>query len=271
MPRSLSATARRLFVIPLTLVPLAAIVVGIVAGWPGPIAAGAGPLLIMVVIGLRRFRSVSATPGLVLSGAGLVLSLLDGLVAVLTALAAVAVLALYVGWYSRYRRRPAEALRPGQPFPADVRFEDHDGVVVEPRSWQGSPTIVMFYRGAWCPLCSAQIQELARGYQDIADLGAEVVLIAPQPAEESRKLADQVDAPLTFLVDPGAAAARRIGIEHLGGAPIGLVAEGDTVMPTVLVLDADGVIRFVHETDNYRIRPEPTLFLDALRRLAPAR
>ena len=46
--------------------------------------------------------------------------------------------------------------------------------------------------------------------------------------------------------------------------------ESDTVFPTVLVLDALGVIRWVDQTDNYRVRPEPDTFLPVLRSLAGA-
>jgi hydroxymethylpyrimidine pyrophosphatase-like HAD family hydrolase len=39
-----------------------------------------------------------------------------------------------------------------------------------------------------------------------------------------------------------------------------------TVMPTVVVTDADGTIVFSDQTDNYRVRPEPDMFLAILRR-----
>ena len=39
-----------------------------------------------------------------------------------------------------------------------------------------------------------------------------------------------------------------------------------TVMPTVVVTDANGTIVFSDQTDNYRVRPEPDVFLAILRR-----
>ena len=35
--------------------------------------------------------------------------------------------------------------------------------------------------------------------------------------------------------------------------------------PTVIITDAGGRILWVHETDNYRIRPDPDLYLAVLR------
>lgn len=41
--------------------------------------------------------------------------------------------------------------------------------------------------------------------------------------------------------------------------------EGDTVLPTLVVVDAEGRIVFADQTDNYRIRPTPDTVLAALR------
>jgi hypothetical protein len=36
-------------------------------------------------------------------------------------------------------------------------------------------------------------------------------------------------------------------------------------MPTVLITNPDGTILFADETDNYRVLPEPGLFLESVR------
>ena len=43
-------------------------------------------------------------------------------------------------------------------------------------------------------------------------------------------------------------------------------AAPDTVMPTVVVTNANGTILFSDQADNYRVRPEPDIFLAILRR-----
>lgn len=42
--------------------------------------------------------------------------------------------------------------------------------------------------------------------------------------------------------------------------------DSDTVLPTVIITDKDGRIVWTHETDNYRVRPEPDTYLEVLRR-----
>ncbi|MDX8400145.1 MAG: hypothetical protein R8K20_07840 [Gallionellaceae bacterium] len=42
--------------------------------------------------------------------------------------------------------------------------------------------------------------------------------------------------------------------------------DSDTVLPTVIITDKNRKILWVHETDNYRIRPEPDVYLEVLRK-----
>ena len=35
-------------------------------------------------------------------------------------------------------------------------------------------------------------------------------------------------------------------------------------MPTTIVIDADGIVRFVEVADNYRLRPDPDAYLSYL-------
>jgi hypothetical protein len=71
-----------------------------------------------------------------------------------------------------------------------------------------------------------------------------------------------------FLTDENNRAARLLGIAQPHGLPMGMQVLGydsETVLPTVIITDAGGRIVWVHETDNYRIRPEPGTYLDVLR------
>jgi hypothetical protein len=74
---------------------------------------------------------------------------------------------------------------------------------------------------------------------------------------------------MTFLVDAANRMAEKLGIKAQAGLPAGLEALGydsDTVMPTVVITDASGVILFADLTDNYRVRPEPDVFLEVFSR-----
>ncbi|MCG8612348.1 MAG: redoxin domain-containing protein, partial [Pseudomonadales bacterium] len=129
-------------------------------------------------------------------------------------------------------------------------------------------SLIIFYRGNWCPLCMAQIKEVSAQYQQLADLGVAVALVSPQPHENTRNLAKKFSVPFKFLVDTENAAAKKLGIFAEDGTPKGLELLGydsDTVMPTVIITDAQGNIIFADLTDNYRVRPEPDTFIQILK------
>jgi peroxiredoxin len=115
----------------------------------------------------------------------------------------------------------------------------------------------------------AQIKELVNRYQEISALGVRVALISPQPHANTEALADKFGVKFHFLTDIGNTAARLLGIEQAHGLPMGMQMMGydsETVLPTVIITDKKGRVIWTHETDNYRVRPEPDVFLDVLRR-----
>lgn len=183
------------------------------------------------------------------------------------ALASVLLLLLYVFWYSRFGRFASSHLMVGGKLP-EFSATTVDGAAFDSASLLGSPAVLMFYRGNWCPLCMAQIREMAARYRDLDELGVRTILVSPQPAELTRKLQAQYDAPFTYLVDEGNAIAESLGIAVHNGVPVGMPGgyAPDTVLPTLVVCNERGTIVFSDQTDNYRVRPEPDVFLAILRR-----
>ena len=174
---------------------------------------------------------------------------------------------VYLRWYSVFRGRDARLLRPGSALP-DFRLESPQGHIVSSESFKAKPHLLLFYRGNWCPICTAQIEELATAYRQLEEMGVGVVLISSQSAGKNQALAARFDVPMIFLRDADNSAAKQLGIFHKWGTPMGLQLLGygsDTVLPTVILTNQDGRIIHIDQTDNYRVRPEPG-FLEALLR-----
>ncbi len=174
---------------------------------------------------------------------------------------------LYSYWYSSFARQPSRQLEIGSALP-NFDLKDIAGEAVSSSSLSDKPTIWIFFRGNWCPLCMAQIKELVTQYKQLQAQGVRIALISPQPHKNTVALAKRFDAPFDFLTDEGNRAARALGIYHPNGLPMGLQVLGydsDTVLPTVVITDKGGRILWVHETDNYRVRPEPDVYLAVLR------
>ena len=191
-----------------------------------------------------------------------------GLAALLAIVGWVAFL-LYTYWFSTYGdRQSGTKLAAGAKLPY-FNVRDVNDNIVSSTQLTDKPAILIFYRGDWCPFCSAQIKELITRYKEIDSLGVRVAMIAPQPHENTVGISKTYDAKFDFLTDTGNEAARALGIVDSMGLPMGMQMMGydsDTVMPTVVITGRDGKIIWTHETDNYRIRPDPEVYLDILRR-----
>lgn len=265
------------------------------AGWmlyhgADPVAWGgvmltAGPIILMISR-LMMFKNVARTsahfPLLNLLGAigvGLAVTAWyrQGASAVVPALALVGWVGflLYAYWFSTYGGRiPSARLKAGATLPG-FTVRNAGGAVVTSAQLTDKPAILIFFRGNWCPLCMAQIKELVSRYKDIGALGVRVALISPQPHSNTEALAKKYGVKFDFLTDEGNVAARALGIEQAHGLPMGMQMMGydsETVLPTVIITDKNGKVIWTHETDNYRIRPEPDVYLEVLRRhrMAPA-
>jgi peroxiredoxin len=170
----------------------------------------------------------------------------------------------YVFWYSVLDRSRSARLEVGATLP-ELALRDGDGNAVVPS--EGKHGLYMFIRGNWCPLCMAQVKEIAAQYRELEARGVEVFLISRQRAANTRSLAKRFDAPIRFCVDEDGELARQLGIEHIGGVPFlmePLGYDADSVMPTVVITDPTRRIIFADLTDNYRVRPDPSTFLAVL-------
>lgn len=178
-----------------------------------------------------------------------------------------AILLLYLYWYSKFGRIAVERLSVGNKLP-EFSLRNASGKLFGSAEIAGAPAVLIFFRGNWCPFCMAQIQEVVDRYKDLESLGTKVAMISPQSDAQSQRLAAKFDVPIEFLVDEGNSFARELGIAVDNGVPLGVPGRYDpeTVMPTVVVANAAGTIIFSDQTDNYRVRPEPDVFLAILRR-----
>jgi peroxiredoxin len=176
-----------------------------------------------------------------------------------------------VAWLlrDRFRRRAVpEALRPGQPLPEFTAL-DEQGRKVSSSDLRGTPAVLLFVRGSWCPFCSRQVQDLTRYYRAINDSGAHLILVTPKPLETTRRVADFFDVQFEFWLDEGLAAAQKLGLLLPSAVPADYRDEygEDSLWPTSLVVDADGVIRHMALSRFIADRPNPEKLLRAVARL----
>jgi peroxiredoxin len=148
-----------------------------------------------------------------------------------------------------------------------------------------APTVVLFYRGGWCPFCNLQLHEYAAAKSEFDARGVQIVAISvDQPFEEAKTQAKH-GIPFAMLSDSKLVAHRAYRVVHVPGEPektalahyhVDLAAysgetHGDFAVPATIVVDRAGVVRFMHADEEYKTRPSAKQILAVLDRLALAK
>ena len=160
----------------------------------------------------------------------------------------------------------------------DVIVRSVDGQDVRLReAVAGKPTALIFYRGGWCPYCNMQLSGLRLIQQNLATLGYQVLAISADRPEALRETLAKQPLGYTLLSDSKLAASKAFGIAfRLDDATVQKYREfnidleqasGEThhalPVPSVFVLDAEGVIQFQYVNPDYRVRVPQDVLLAA--------
>ncbi|NOX68535.1 MAG: AhpC/TSA family protein [Gammaproteobacteria bacterium] len=201
-----------------------------------------------------------------------------------TSFAALLVATLVLSHASRvvaadYESLPATAeettpLKTGDRAPAfTVRTVDDEPFEFDPDNLQ-RPTILISFRGGWCPYCNLHLQELRTVIPQIREAGVDVLFLsndAPDKLYSSLKLETQEDIAgldYTILSDADISAARALGTafridkrvtgyldrvkNDYSGSSIGI--HNALAVPAVYVIDRSGMIVYDFVNPNYKIR-----------------
>jgi peroxiredoxin len=154
----------------------------------------------------------------------------------------------------------------------DVTLTDASGLTVHLRSLQAAkPTIVIFYRGGWCPYCNLELRAWQTLLPEVSALGAQLLAISPQLPDNSLSTAEKNELAYPVLSDSSMNAANAFGIAfELPPELVDLYGKAGNDLPTLngngrwvlpipatFVFDAAGKVIYRHVESDYRQRAEP--------------
>lgn len=129
-----------------------------------------------------------------------------------------------------------------------------------------TPTILVFYRGSWCPYCTLQLSGLQEIENDLKDLGYQIIAISTDSPGNLSKTMSKEKLSYTLLSDADLKAAKRFGIAYkspgnydrfLPETSGGKNLEKLLPVPSVFILNKKGTILFEY------INPDITQRLSA--------
>lgn len=177
---------------------------------------------------------------------------------------------------------PATVVRPGDRLPDAELLTPAGDTVTLADDLDSAPAVLVFYRGAWCPYCNLTLRTYQRDLLPQLDaLGAQLVAISPQTPEGSEAAIANGELAFPVRSDPGNVLAAQLGIvtepspdarqahTQLGFdvADSNADASGRIPFPTVLVVDAGRVVRYVDVQVDYTARTEVDSIVAAVRAL----
>jgi peroxiredoxin len=149
----------------------------------------------------------------------------------------------------------------------------------------GKPAILVFYRGGWCPYCNLQLSELRLVEAEAQALGYQMIAVSPDRPEELAKTLGKEKLTYTLLSDSKAEALKAFGIgfrvddkTYLQYKAYGIdleQASGEAnralPVPSVFIVDGEGVLQFSYSHPDYSIRIPGDVILAAAKAIAERR
>ena len=197
--------------------------------------------------------------GLLLGGGSGAAALLGG-AGVLGALAAL--------WLHSQRHVPQDTLRVAVGSPVlPFRALTAAGEPWDSRALAGRRVLLKFYRGEWCPFCQAELRRFEAMRPQLQAAGIEIVALSCDPPAAAQAHQRRDGLGFQLLCDPELAVIRQYGVEHrkalqISGARVNLLglsvgtrpARTTMAAPTTLLIDEHGIVRWIDQTDDYKVR-----------------
>ncbi len=156
---------------------------------------------------------------------------------------------------------------PGLAAPRSHAHDAASQVVELGPIFDAGPTLVVFYRGGWCPFCQVQIRSLLAAHEELRQRGVQTVVISVDPPAEGQKKTLVMAEPMRVLYDPDLTAHTAFGVVHQAdeaevrtlrdkGVAVDGTLPGDRrfAVPAVFLVQ-QGHVTWAHAEPQYRNPP----------------
>ncbi len=122
---------------------------------------------------------------------------------------------------------------------------------------KGKSSVVIFYRGGWCPYCNTQLSELASIEKELKEKGYQIVAISPDKPDSLNATDAKHDLGYQLISDSEYNAMNAFGIGYDNQR------RGKLPVPSVFLVTPELEISFQYVNPNYRYRVSAELLLAA--------
>ena len=133
----------------------------------------------------------------------------------------------------------------------------------------GGPVLVIFYRGGWCPYCSAHVRQMTDAIAQFTELGVTPVMVSVDRVEGAVVTRRAYDVPFPLVSDPALSMHKAFGVAFalddamvakLQGYGMDIEAwsgvdHHNLAVPSCFLVTADNTVAFSHADTDYTTRP----------------
>jgi peroxiredoxin len=144
------------------------------------------------------------------------------------------------------------------------------------------PSVLIFFRGGWCPFCSRHLAAVGEHELDLRQLGYQIIGISAEGPEKLTPTAEANHVRYRLMSDRSAAASIAYGVGyrlppdrgpayHENGIDLTPAPDGNGFwlpVPTAFIVDRHGIIRFVYSNSDPSIRISPEELIAAAKKVA---
>ena len=139
------------------------------------------------------------------------------------------------------------------------------------------PTLLIFYRGGWCPYCNAHLRELQGSAGALQEMGYRILAVSTDTPSQLQEFMAEEPVDYTLLSDSTVEVATKFGlrfqvVEHYldhvrddRGRDLREQTGGYLITPGAFILDQSGTIRFSYVNNNFAVRISQDALLAAAR------
>jgi peroxiredoxin len=147
----------------------------------------------------------------------------------------------------------------------DFTARDSTGAAFALSSRRGRRVLLKFFRGHWCPYCTAELRQWQELRPALAALGIEVVAISPDSVEEAAGMREKHGLGMTIVSDEALAVIDAYGVRHAKAFSTNKGFIRPLAIPTTILIDEDFVVRWIDQADDFRVRSEASRVVSAVR------
>ncbi|MEH6597299.1 MAG: peroxiredoxin family protein [Colwellia polaris] len=146
--------------------------------------------------------------------------------------------------------------------------------------FKGKRTLLKFYRGSWCPYCSRELTMFEEMDNEFKKFDVQVFALSGDNAKQASAHIKRDNLSLTLLADPELEVVKKYGVEHqksLGADSEGIMTVfglpfpkpyqfkfKSMSIPTTILIDEHGIIKWIDQSEDYRLRASKERILSAL-------